>query len=61
MYRAIYNRQARQWDVVDEAGEIVAMCGGGAKGQAAAERKARNLTVAALTQSEVAARFFKIA
>ena len=43
-YQAIYNRQARQWDVVDDSGSIVAMCGGGKRGEAEARRKADNLT-----------------
>lgn len=43
-YQAQFNRQARQWDVTDDAGNIVAICGGGKRGQAEAVRKASNLT-----------------
>ncbi len=43
-YSAVYNKQARQWDVVDGEGNIVAMCGGGKRGGEAARRKARNLS-----------------
>lgn len=44
LYTAEYNSSARQWDVVDGDGEIVAMCGSGKRGEAAAKRKAANLT-----------------
>lgn len=43
-YTAKFNRQARQWDVVDQNGQIVGMFGGSKRGQADAERSARNLT-----------------
>lgn len=43
-YQATYNKQARQWDVTDAAGNIVAMCGGGKRGEETAKRKAVNLS-----------------
>lgn len=39
-YQAVYNKEARQWDVVDGSGEIVAMHGGGEKGKKQAEKTA---------------------
>ena len=42
-YRPEYNKQARQWDVIDQNGEIVAMFGGGKRGEEQAKRCADNL------------------
>jgi hypothetical protein len=39
-YSVEYNKQARQWDVVDGQGRIVAMFGGGLQGKKNAERSA---------------------
>lgn len=39
-YSAEYDKQARQWNVVDQNGDVVAMFGGGKKGQRDAERSA---------------------
>jgi hypothetical protein len=42
MYQPKYNKQAKEWDVVDKEGKIVAMFGGGKKGEEDAKRFSEN-------------------
>jgi hypothetical protein len=44
-YQAKFNREALQWDVVDQDGEIVAMFGGGSRGRLQAQRSAARMMV----------------
>jgi hypothetical protein len=54
-YQAKFNRECRQWDVVDENDEIVAMFGGGKRGQEQATRSAERMTKLEATMTEAGA------